>query len=267
MGLLPGLRKSAALGVLVDVAPSRRTSQRLRAFASEVGAVYVGMDFDPGADNRVVNLQASLTQLPLPDASVGLMICFHVLEHIPDDAAAMQEMRRVLAPGGMAVVQVPRRKGVPTDEEPDAPPEERVHRFGQRDHVRFYGDDFEDRLRSAGLQVQSVTMKDLYRPIESDLLGIAPDEPLWLCGTDFEVEIEPLAEDCAASARAATVVAFEGIVAERDGAAADAQRLNERVVRLRKRAQRLRSRVRRAERARGERSRGWSACGVARTSG
>ena len=250
MGLLPGLRKSAAQGVLVDVAPSRRTSHRLRAFASEVGVGYVGMDFDPGADKRVVNLQASLTHLPLPDASVGLMICFHVLEHIPDDVAAMREMARVLAPGGLAVVQVPRHQGVPTDEDPDAAVEERLRRFGQRDHVRFYGDDLEDRLRSAGLNVQAITMKELYRPVESDLLGIAPDEPLWLCTTDFAIEVEALAEDCAASARAAAVVALESIVAEREGAAADTRRLKKRVVRLRKRVQRLRSRVRRTERDR-----------------
>ena len=234
VGLLPGLRTSAARGALVDVAPSRRTSRRLRALASEVGVVYVGMDFDPGADHRTVNLQASLTQLPFPDASVGLMICFHVLEHIPDDAAAMREMTRVLAPGGVAVIQVPRRTGVPTDEDPEAPLEERLRRFGQRDHVRFYGDDLEDRLGAAGLKVHAMTMKELYRPIESDLLGIAPDEPLWLCTTDLEVEVDALAEDCAASARAAAVVALESLVAERDTAAARAQRLTERVVQLRK---------------------------------
>ena len=250
VGLLPGLRESASRGVLVDVAPTRRMSRRLRAYASEVGVVYVGMDFDPGADTRVVNLQASLTELPFPDASVGLMSCFHVLEHIPDDGAAMREMARVLAPGGTAVVQVPRRTGVLTDEDPDASVEERVRRFGQRDHVRFYGDDFEDRLRSAGLKVCPITMGNLYRPIESDLLGIAPDEPLWLCTTDFEVEVEALAEVCAASVRAAVLVAFEGVVADRERAGADTRRLKERVLRLRKRVRRLRSRVRRTERAR-----------------
>ena len=248
-GLLPGLRKSAAQGTLVDVAPSRQTSRLLRAFAADLGVAYVGMDFDPGADNRIVTLQASLTQLPLRDASVGLLICFHVLEHIPDDAAAMAEISRVLAPGGVAVVQVPRRKGVPTDEDPDAPVEERVHRFGQSDHVRFYGDDFEDRLRAAGLKVHAITMRDLYRPIESDLLGVEPDEPLWLCTTDIEVEVEALAEECAASARAAAVAALEGVVADRQNATARARRLTGRVVKLRTRVQRERSRARRAERA------------------
>ncbi|HZA72671.1 MAG TPA: glycosyltransferase [Propionibacteriaceae bacterium] len=251
-GLLPGLRSYAAKGVLVDVAPSRQVTDRLRRLAADAGVAYVGIDFDPGADNRVVNVQASMTRLPLLDASVGLMVCFHVLEHIPDDAAAMSEMARVLAPGGVAVVQVPRRLGLPTDEDPEAPEAERLRRFGQRDHVRYYGDDFEDRLRAAGLKVSEVTMKDLYRPIESDLLGIEPNEPLWLCTTDSAMDVERLAECTAASARAAVGTALDRLVAERNATptAAAATQRDQKVAKLSAQVERLRSRVRKAEKAR-----------------
>ena len=250
VGLLPGLRTYAASGVLVDVAPSRQISGRLRALASDVGVAYLSMDFDPGADNRVVNVQASLTRLPLSDASVGLMVCLHVLEHIPDDAAAMAEMARALAPGGVAVVQVPRVKGVPTEEDPEAPVDERLRRFGQRDHVRYYGDDFEDRLRAAGLAVCTMTMKELYRPIEADLLGIRPDEQLWLCTTGSTVDLELLAEHCAASARAAAVTALDNLIAERAAAKARAEQLKEKAAKLSTQVKRLRDRVRQAEEAR-----------------
>ncbi len=37
------------------------------------------------------------------------MVCYHVLEHIADDASAMREITRVLAPYGLAIVQVPWR--------------------------------------------------------------------------------------------------------------------------------------------------------------
>jgi glycosyltransferase involved in cell wall biosynthesis/SAM-dependent methyltransferase len=250
VGLLPGLRTYAASGVLVDVAPSRQISGRLRALASDVGVAYLSMDFDPGADNRVVNVQASLTRLPLSDASVGLMVCLHVLEHIPDDAAAMAEMARALAPGGVAVVQVPRLKGVPTEEDPEAPVDERLRRFGQRDHVRYYGDDFEDRLRAAGLAVCTMTMKELYRPIEADLLGIQPDEQLWLCTTASTVDLELLAEHCAASSRAAAVTALDNLIAERAAAKARAEQLKEKAAKLSTQVKRLRDRVRQAEEAR-----------------
>ena len=64
-----------------------------------------------------------------------------------------------------------------------------------------------------------MTMKELYRPIEADLLGIQPDEQLWLCTTGSAVDLELLAEHCAASARAAAVTALDSLIAERDAAA------------------------------------------------
>ncbi len=218
---------------------------------------YVGIDFDPGADKRAVDVQASMTSLPLPDASVGLMVCFHVLEHIPDDAAAMSEMARVLAPGGVAVVQVPRRLGIPTEEDPEASTAERLRRFGQRDHVRYYGDDFEDRLRTAGLSVSEVRMKDLFGPIETDLLGIEPDEPLWLCTSDSAVDVEQLAQRSAASARAAVGLALGRLVTERSlarpaAAAAAAAKQDQKVAKLSEQVKQLRRRVRKAEKARDE---------------
>ena len=223
--------------------------RRLRELASEAGVGYVGMDFDPGADNRVVNVQASLTRAA-SDASVGLMVCFHVLEHIPTtlqrwrDGAGARAGRRRGGPGAAPY------KGVPTDEDPEAPVDERLRRFGQRDHVRLYGDDFEDRLRSAGLKVCPITMNELYRPIEADLLGIPLDEQLWLCTTGPAVDVEPLAEHCAVSARAAAVTVLDRLVADRDAAAADAEQLDQPVAKLRTEVERLRVRVRRAEKAR-----------------
>lgn len=46
-------------------------------------------------------------RLPLADASVQYVTALDVLEHIPDDAAALAEMARVLAPGGLCVATVP----------------------------------------------------------------------------------------------------------------------------------------------------------------
>ena len=122
----------------------------------------------------------SLTDIPLRDDSVDLMVCYHVLEHIPDDRAAMREMARVLSPGGLALVQVPFRPGTVTDEDPDAPEEERVRRFGQADHVRYYGDDFEDRLVEAGLAFQRVTPRSLLGDDMCDWLRLGPHQMVWI---------------------------------------------------------------------------------------
>lgn len=177
--VLPALAQGAgSSGVLLDVAPMKGTTPMLKA---SVPNQYVGIDFDPDADHRIVDVAASLTDVPLRDASVALMICMHVLEHIPDDATAMREMARVLGPSGVAVVQVPRRTGIPTDEDPSVGPEERLARFGQVDHVRYYGDDFEDRLRAAGLAVTTIVATDVIPASTATMLGLPASELLWLC--------------------------------------------------------------------------------------
>jgi SAM-dependent methyltransferase len=239
-GILPGLGAVVKNGSVADIAPTPLLAGTLARLAETAGVGYLAIDFDPGADSRSVNIQASMTDLPLPAASVGLMICFHVLEHIPDDAAAMREMARVLAPGGLALVQVPRREGVPTDEDPDAPVEERLTRFGQADHVRYYGEDFEDRLRAAGLTVELVRTGDLYDGSQADLLGFGPDEPIWLCSVGARADVRELAAHCATAGEAVLAAGLDALVAERDEALG-------RVETLRQRLRRVRGRLARAE--------------------
>lgn len=107
-----------------------------------------------------------VTDLQCPDASVDAVICNHVLEHVPDDMQAMREIRRVLRPGGWALLQVPDMEGTKeftTDEDPTIEnPDEQIRRFGQRDHVRRYGWDYVDRLASVGLQVEIIRPEELF---------------------------------------------------------------------------------------------------------
>lgn len=170
--MAPALRD---IDFLLEVAPAAETA----AYLARVPARrHVRLDL--GADNRRVDVLGSLTQLPHPDASVDLLVCYHVLEHIPDDASAMQEIARVLAPGGIGLLQVPFRPGTVTDEDPMAPVEERIRRFGQADHVRYYGDDFEDRLRKAGLDFERVTPAATLGRRACTWMKLVPDELVWV---------------------------------------------------------------------------------------
>ncbi len=101
-------------------------------------------------------VQADLMDLPFADDEFDIIICSHVLEHVPDDARALQEMRRVLRPDGWVLLAVPIfLDRDTTDEDPTvADPQERLRRFGQVDHVRAYGRDFPTRVGAQGFDVE-----------------------------------------------------------------------------------------------------------------
>ena len=54
-------------------------------------------------------LQASCAEVPLPDASVDLVVAFEVIEHLADWPRLIQEARRLLAPGGQFIVSTPNK--------------------------------------------------------------------------------------------------------------------------------------------------------------
>jgi SAM-dependent methyltransferase len=176
--LIPSmLARSPVDSITLDIAPTPMLTHVLRSSSDRS---YLAIDFDPAADGRKVDVQGSITLLPLRHGEVGFVLCSHVLEHVPDDAAATAEIKRVLSQHGMALIQVPRRIGVPTDEDASAGVEERVARFGQADHVRYYGDDFESRLEAAGLRVFSTSYSKILPAPLLRLIGAAKDEELWI---------------------------------------------------------------------------------------
>ncbi len=133
---------------VLDVAPEEILQKKLRALPN---LDYLSIDLESPLAMRKMDI----TRLDLPDASFDVIFCNHVFEHIPDDRAAMHELRRVLKPGGWAILQTPvDQSRATTDEDPNiTDPGERLRRFGQTDHVRIYGRDFFERLKAAGWTV------------------------------------------------------------------------------------------------------------------
>jgi SAM-dependent methyltransferase len=166
------------IGSLLHFAPEWTMRARLAPLAGERGLRYVTADLDPAG----VDLQLDLTALDLPDAAFDAVMCSHVLEHIPDDAAAVRELRRVTAPGGWCLVMVPLDiTRETTYEDPSVvSPEGREREFLQHDHVRLYAPDIADRLRAAGFDAEVIHPADL-GPQAVERAGMLPADLMFLC--------------------------------------------------------------------------------------
>lgn len=127
--------------------------------------------------------KADITKIPHEDNSIDVIMCNHVLEHIPDDNLAMQELFRVLKSGGWGIFQVPIDENLErTYEDPSIiRPSDRVKHFGQYDHVRQYGKDYKERLEAVGFEV----LRDDYvmKLSDSDVrkYGFMKSEYIYLC--------------------------------------------------------------------------------------
>lgn len=134
-------------------------------------------------NSPIADVKADLCALPFKDNEFNFIICNHVLEHIPDDTKAMEEIYRVLAPGGTAILQVPYKASLETTFEDDTitDPKERALIFGQYDHVRVYGMDYFEKLRTIGFKVESVDYTNQFSKSEIEKYRLPIGELLPVC--------------------------------------------------------------------------------------
>ena len=131
----------------------------------------------------LADVKADICNLPFKDNTYDIILCNHVLEHIPDDTKAMQELYRVLKPGGMGIFQIPQdlNREVTFADDSIVDQKERTKIFGQYDHVRIYGRDYFDKLRSIGF---TVIEEDYTKKLSPELVTkycLAPGEIIPVC--------------------------------------------------------------------------------------
>lgn len=134
-------------------------------------------------NSPLADVKADICDLPFEDNTYDIIFCNHVLEHIPDDEKAMQELFRILKPKGMAILQIPQDLSRVETFEDDSitNPKKRAEIFGQYDHVRIYGRDYFDKLRSVGFDVEEVDYTEKLSTGQIDKFRLAKGEVIPVC--------------------------------------------------------------------------------------
>jgi SAM-dependent methyltransferase len=150
----------------------------VKKFKKQKNLTYTTTDLN----SPIADVKADICDLPFKDHSFDFIICNHVLEHIPNDTKAMQELYRVLAPKGTAIVQVPydAKREITFEDNTITDQSERTRIFGQYDHLRVYGMDYFKKLSSIGFEVNALdytatlSIEDIerYRLCRGELLPI-----------------------------------------------------------------------------------------------
>ncbi len=158
---------------VLHIAPEQ---EFLRKFKKMKNLQYISADlFSP-----IVDVKADVLDLPFENESFDVVICNHVLEHIVDDRKAMSELYRVMKTGGWGILQVPMKNSLASTYEDFSitDPKERQKHFGQYDHVRWYGMDYFDRLRSVGFDTEPNYYSQKYSDQEIKTFGLQKNEIL-----------------------------------------------------------------------------------------
>lgn len=168
----PGLFSRTVAGkVIFHFSPENS----LRRFVQPHAKRYVTCDYE----RDYFDVRLDMADMPaVLSGSLDTIIACDVLEHIPDHLAALREIRRVLKPGGHAILTVPLADApTATFEDPaavDAARREAV--YGQADHLRLYGQGFAALLADLGFVVRRTTPED-FLPEERDRHVLTPRRP------------------------------------------------------------------------------------------
>jgi SAM-dependent methyltransferase len=151
----------------------------LDIFRKQKNLAYTTSDLE----SPIADVKADICDLPFKSNEFDIVFCNHVLEHVSDDKKAMQELYRVLKPGGFGIFQIPQdlSRAETFEDNTILDRKERAEIFGQYDHVRVYGRDYFEKLRSIGFQVDEVNYTKKIIPEQLKRFCLMQNEILPVC--------------------------------------------------------------------------------------
>lgn len=150
---------------LLHIAPEKQLEEKLRHTRN--------LDYLSGdLHSHAAMVQMDIENIQYPDNSFDVIVCSHVLEHVPSDMQAMREFHRTLKEAGYALIMVPITADNTFEDPSVKNTAERRRLYGQDDHVRRYGPDIKDRLEGAGFQVKAFSATEIVGEHNIQLLGV-----------------------------------------------------------------------------------------------
>jgi SAM-dependent methyltransferase len=126
------------------------------------------------------NIKASILHTNMSSNIYDLAIAWHVLEHIPQDIEAIEEVYRILKPSGRFLVSVPiyPKGNNTTYEDPKIPYRDFETVHGHYDHCRSCGLDYYKRFETVGFRAQELKVEDLDEATIA-YYGLRPHHVVW----------------------------------------------------------------------------------------
>lgn len=173
-------------GAVIHFAPEVQLSELIK---KENPRLYVKADLNPRSPDTQ---RIDITDIPYPDNSFDVVICNHVLEHLPDDAKAFSEISRVIKSDGIAIVQTPFSPLLDTSIFSPLINNDLLRKkyYGEVDHYRLYGNDLFKKFNQAGLTVNLVSHNDALKDFDFRYFGVNPDEDLILVTKDASIKFD-----------------------------------------------------------------------------
>ncbi len=148
-----------------------------RCFMRKFDRLFDGQYITADLESPLAKVRMDIQQIPFGPDTFDVIFCNHILEHVADDRRAMDELYRVMKPGGWGIFLSPVVRGLEFTREDHSldTPAKRFAAYGQSDHMREYGEDYPDRLREAGFEVDSIDYAAALDPAEAEHYALGND--------------------------------------------------------------------------------------------
>ncbi len=128
------------------------------------------------------NHKIDVTKIPFQDNFFDYILINHVLEHVKNEGQAFDELWRVMKTDGRLVLSFPITLEIETvEKEGICCDDERLKYYGQKDHVRLYGKDFQKRIEDRGWHVQRYTPEEVIDMGQIKKFGFLKNDILLIC--------------------------------------------------------------------------------------